>query len=63
MCSSRMPIWIIHRIRLAAEDFDGQGEGTAAVRPTPGLLAQVEHKLRAYTWNLVHNYLSDFTLV
>ena len=28
----------------------------------PGFLAQVEHKLRAYTWNLVHNYLSDFTL-
>jgi ribonuclease Z len=28
----------------------------------PGLLAQVEHKLRAYTWNLVHNYLSNFTL-
>ena len=27
-----------------------------------GFLAQVEHKLRAYTWNLVHNYLSDFTL-
>jgi len=28
----------------------------------PGFLAQVEHKLRAYTWNLVHNYISDFTL-
>jgi ribonuclease Z len=28
----------------------------------PGFLEQVEHKLRAYTWNLVHNYLSDFTL-
>ena len=28
----------------------------------PGFLAQVEHKLRAYTWNLVRNYLSDFTL-
>jgi len=28
----------------------------------PGFLAQVEHKLRAYTWNLVHNYVSDFTL-
>ena len=28
----------------------------------PGFLDQVEHKLRAYTWNLVHNYLSDFTL-
>ena len=29
----------------------------------PGFLAQVEHKLRAYTWNLVRNYLSDFTLL
>ncbi len=28
----------------------------------PGFLAQVEHKLRAYTWNLVQNYQSDFTL-
>ncbi|MGA9666428.1 MAG: MBL fold metallo-hydrolase [Gallionella sp.] len=28
----------------------------------PGFLEKVEHKLRAYTWNLVHNYLSDFTL-
>ncbi len=28
----------------------------------PGFLAQVEHKLRAYTWNLVHNYATDFTL-
>lgn len=28
----------------------------------PGFLAQVEHKLRAYTWNLVHNYSSNFTL-
>ena len=28
----------------------------------PGFLAQVEHKLHGYTWNLVHNYPSDFTL-
>jgi len=28
----------------------------------PGFLAQVEHKLSAYTWNLVHNYVTDFTL-
>jgi len=28
----------------------------------PGFLDQVEHKLRAYTWNLVHNYDSNFTL-
>lgn len=29
----------------------------------PGFLAQVEHRLAAYTWNLVENYLTDFTLV
>ena len=29
----------------------------------PGFLEQVEYKLRAYTWNLVRNYLSDFTLL
>ena len=28
----------------------------------PGFLAQVEHKLKAYTWNLVQNYASNFTL-
>ena len=28
----------------------------------PGFLAQVEHKLHAYTWNLVQNYEADFTL-
>jgi ribonuclease Z len=28
----------------------------------PGFLAQVEHKLCAYTWNLVKNYAADFTL-
>lgn len=28
----------------------------------PGFLDQVEYKLRAYTWNLVHNYVSNFTL-
>jgi ribonuclease Z len=28
----------------------------------PGFLDQVEHKLAAYTWNLVHNYDTDFTL-
>lgn len=28
----------------------------------PGFLGQVEHKLAAYTWNLVHNYDTDFTL-
>ncbi|WP_291994077.1 MBL fold metallo-hydrolase [Candidatus Accumulibacter sp. ACC003] len=29
----------------------------------PGILAQVEAKLAAYTWNLVHNYAGNFTLV
>lgn len=28
----------------------------------PGILAQVEAKLSAYTWNLVHNYSGNFTL-
>lgn len=28
----------------------------------PGFIDQVEHKLAAYTWNLVQNYDTDFTL-
>ncbi|MFN7085690.1 MAG: ribonuclease Z [Burkholderiales bacterium] len=28
----------------------------------PGFIAQVGHKLAAYTWNLVHNYETDFIL-
>jgi ribonuclease Z len=28
----------------------------------PGLIGQVGHKLAAYTWNLVENYPTDFTL-
>ncbi len=28
----------------------------------PGLIAQVGHKLAAYSWNLVQNYPNDFTL-
>ncbi len=28
----------------------------------PRFVAQVEHKLAAYTWNLVHNYEQEFTL-
>ncbi len=28
----------------------------------PGFLAQVEHRLAAYTWNLVQNYETDFAL-
>jgi ribonuclease Z len=29
----------------------------------PGFIDQVEHKLAAYSWNLVQNYPTDFTLV
>jgi ribonuclease Z len=29
----------------------------------PGFIAQVGHKLASYTWNLVENYDSDFTVV
>ena len=29
----------------------------------PGFVAQVEHRLASYTWNLVENYPSDFALV
>jgi ribonuclease Z len=29
----------------------------------PGFIDRVEHKLAAYTWNLVQNYATDFTLV
>lgn len=29
----------------------------------PGFIDQLEHKLLAYTWNLVHNYEADFTVV
>ena len=29
----------------------------------PGILAQVAAKLSAYTWNLVHNYAGNFTLI
>lgn len=28
----------------------------------PGFIAQVEHRLAAYTWNLVHNYPADFLI-
>lgn len=28
----------------------------------PGFVAQVEHKLRAYTWNVVHRYAVEFVL-
>jgi len=46
---------------LAAAHSAGTGKDLHLFGP-PGFLAQVEHKLRAYTWNLVRNYLSDFTL-
>ena len=29
----------------------------------PGFVDQVEHRLASYTWNLVHNYPVDFTLI
>ena len=29
----------------------------------PGFVAQVEHRLAGYTWNLVESYLTDFTIV
>jgi ribonuclease Z len=29
----------------------------------PGIVAQIEHKLAAYTWNLVQSYETDFTVV
>lgn len=29
----------------------------------PGFTAQVEHRLAAYTWNLVENYPTDFTVI
>lgn len=28
-----------------------------------GIIGGVEHKLAAYSWNLVHNYTTDFTLI
>ncbi len=39
----------------------GREKGLQLFGP-PGFLAQVEHKLRGYTWNLVQNYAADFTL-
>jgi len=40
----------------------GRGHTVRLFGP-PGFAAQVEAKLRAYTWNLVHNYDTDFTLL
>ncbi len=39
----------------------GREKGLQLFGP-PGFLDQVEHKLRSYTWNLVHNYAADFSL-
>jgi ribonuclease Z len=40
----------------------GRDTGVGLYGP-PHFIAQVEHKLHAYTWNLVENYASDFTVV
>ena len=39
----------------------GRGAGVRFQGP-PGFVSQVEHKLRAYTWNLVQNYEADFVI-
>ena len=39
----------------------GRDKGMRLYGP-PGFVAQVEHKLAAYTWNLVENYPSDFVV-
>lgn len=39
----------------------GRDKGMQLFGP-PAFIDQVEHKLAAYTWNLVHNYANDFTL-
>jgi len=38
-------------------------ERELALYGPPGFIDQVEHKLAAYTWNLVQNYPADFTLI
>jgi ribonuclease Z len=40
----------------------GRQKGVHLYGP-PGFIAQVEHKLAAYTWNLVQNYETDFEVV
>jgi len=39
----------------------GRDTGVRLFGP-PGLIGQVEHKLSAYTWNLVENYPTDFVI-
>jgi ribonuclease Z len=40
----------------------GRDTGVRMYGP-PNFIDQVEHKLHAYTWNLVENYTSDFTIL
>src|SRR5512139_2004458 len=40
----------------------GRDSGVNLYGPT-GLIAQAEHKLAAYTWNLVQNYATEFVIV
>jgi ribonuclease Z len=40
----------------------GRDAGVRLYGP-PGFIAQLEHKLAAYTWNLVQNYATDFVVV
>ncbi len=40
----------------------GRDTGVRMYGP-PGFVAQLEHKLAAYTWNLVHTYQTDFTIL
>jgi ribonuclease Z len=39
----------------------GRDAGVEVYGP-PGFIGQVEHKLAAYTWNLVQNYATDFVI-
>lgn len=39
----------------------GRDTGVRMYGP-PNFISQVEHKLAAYTWNLVHNYATDFVI-
>ncbi len=40
----------------------GRDNGVRLYGP-PGFIGQLEHKLAAYTWNLVHNYRTEFAIV
>jgi ribonuclease Z len=46
-----------HLLRVAL----GRDTGVRLYGPEP-FVSQVEHKLAAYTWNLVHNYATDFVI-